>query len=705
MNIKQTIVFRARIAFLVVLLFAFGIVFRIFYVQWVRGDHWRSMARANLLRNRDVPATRGNIYSDNGSLLATSLPYYSVAFDPTACDKKIFNEKIDSLSLMLSIFFKDKSKEEYKRKLTDARADRVRYIFLNRGYRIDYQQKKKMTQWPIFRLGKIKGGVIFEKIYTRKRPFENLGMRTIGFINEDGDGAGLENSFQGILAGVKGKALYRKLAGGHWKPMNDGNEIDPVEGNDIKTTIDINLQDVAETALNKALTYHRADNGCVVLMEVATGHIKAMVNLGSDKQGGYVENLNYAVGVRTDPGSTFKLASYMALLEDQKIQITDSIDTGNGRYKFYDRYMTDSKPGGYGRVTIKYAFEHSSNIAVSKLVVQHFGQTPQRFLEYMGKFGLAAPLNFQIKKEAVPYLKQTTDPTWSGTSLPWLSVGYETLFSPLHILTFYNAVANNGKMIQPIIATEVRRADDLIEEFEPVIIQDEICSESTIKTLRSMLEGVVERGTASNIRNADYKIAGKTGTAQKLKNGKYTQSYYTSFVGYFPADAPKYSCIVVIDDPQGFNFYGSDVAAPVFKEIADKVYARDLNMHKMTDLVPKKEPGIFPLIQVGNFRDLNELCNKLGISNYMAKSIAEDENSKDFWVRADGSNNAIMWRQRKIESNMVPDTRGMTLRDALFVLENKGLLVEYTGRGRVSTQSITPGARVYKGNSIHLHLD
>lgn len=704
MSIKKDITIRARIAFLAVLVLAAGIVYRIVHLQWVTGDKWREMGRAHVLRNREVPATRGNIYSDNGSLLATSLPYYRVAFDPTACDKQIFNEKIDSLALVLSQFFRDKNPAEYRRKLVDARARKVRYIYLNRGYKIDYQQKKRMMNWPIFRLGKIKGGAIFEKVYNRKRPFEELAMRTIGYVNEDHQGAGLEFSFDKFLAGVNGQALYRRLAGGHWKPVNDGNEIEPLDGNDIKTTIDINLQDVSETALKKALQYHRADFGCVALMEVETGHLKAVVNLGNDGKGNYIEKENYAVAGRFDPGSTFKLASYMALLEENKIQATDTIQTGNGRYRFYDRDMTDSKPNGYGLITVQDAFERSSNVAVSKLVVRHFGATPQRFLEYLSKFGLTEPLGFQMKGEGKPYIKKTSDPTWSGTSLPWLSVGYEMLLSPLHILTFYNAVANNGKMIQPIIVTEVSRADEVIESFEPIVLRDEICSEQTLETLRKMLEGVVERGTASNIRNADYKIAGKTGTAQKLINGHYTQNYYTSFAGYFPAHKPKYSCIVVIDNPQGFNYSGSDVAAPVFKEIADKVYARDIQMHKIRPLEKRKDDGSFPLIQVGNFSDLNELCNKMGISNYMNKTISEDENSKEYWVRADASNKSIMWRLRKVEDNVVPDTRGMTLKDALFILENKGLLVEFTGRGRVYTQSISPNARVYRGNTIYLHL-
>ncbi|RZK97672.1 MAG: cell division protein, partial [Pedobacter sp.] len=341
-------------------------------------------------------------------------------------------------------------------------------------------------------------------------------------------------------------ALFQRLPGGNWKPVHNDAEVRPKQGIDIQTTIDINLQDVAESSLLNHLTMHDADKGCVILMEVATGEIKAMANLGKLQAGGYTEIYNYAVGNEglTEPGSTFKLASMIALFEDSNLQLTDTVQTGNGVYEFYDRKMTDAKPGGYGKITVQDVFEKSSNIGVSRLVTEHFGIKPQKFVDYISNMGLASPVDFQMQGEAKPFISKPSDKLWSGVSLPWMSIGYELKVAPIHTLTLYNAIANNGTMIQPIIVKEARIADHIIERYETKVLKDRICTEQTVEKVKKMLEGVVERGTAKNISNAIYSIAGKTGTAQKIVNKQYTKSYYTSFVGYFPADKPKYSCIV-----------------------------------------------------------------------------------------------------------------------------------------------------------------
>lgn len=698
MNIKKSIILRVRIAFLLIFLFATAIVGKLLHVQIVQGDKWRKMAKENLLQFRVVKATRGNIYSDNGSLLATSLPFYKLAIDPTIIDSELYKEKIDSLATLLSRYFGDKSPLEYKRKINNGRVSNRHYLVLNRSM-INYQAKKMMSQWPIFREGRLKGGVIFERVDKRFRPFSFLAMRTIGFINEDNRGAGLEFSFNKQLAGRDGEALFRKMAGGSWKPMHDESEIRPLKGMDIQTTIDVNLQDVAESSLARHLADHDADYGCVVLMEVATGEIKAMANLGKLGEGIYAENYNYAVGNQglTEPGSTFKLASMISLFEDSNLKLSDSIETGNGEFEFYDRVMRDSKPGGHGMITVQKAFEISSNIAVSKLVNEHFGVEPQRFLEYIKKMGLADPIGFQMSGEAKPYIKSATDKSWSGISLPWMSIGYELKISPLQILTFYNGIANNGTMIKPIIVRETKVADIEKEKYSTQVLVKELCSEKTLGMVRKMLEGVVENGTANNIRNSLYKIAGKTGTSQKIKNGQYIKNYYTSFVGYFPADRPKYSCIVVIDNPKGFKQYGSDVAAPVFKEIADKVYANDLELHKPLELVVKNEEGVFPLIRGGYHEDLRMLCNEFGISNHAG-------NGGEEWVMARPNNNAIIWKSKKQVEGLVPDVTGLTLKDALYLLENKGLRVRFVGKGRVHQQSIDAGSRILKGSTILIQL-
>lgn len=701
MNIKKSIVLRARLAFLAIFLFAVAVGAKLIVIQGVQGEKWRKIARENLLQYRKVKATRGNIYSDNGSLLATSLPFYRLAMDPVIADEKMYKSGIDSLSHLLASHFRDKTWLEYKRRINDARRQQKQYVVLSHKM-INYNTKKMMSSWPIFREGRLGGGVIFEKADKRFKPFSSLAFRTIGFVNEDNKGAGLEYSFNEYLAGRDGEALFRKIAGGTWKPLHDNSEVSPKEGLDIETTLDVNFQDVAEASLGKHLRIHDADYGCVVLMEVQTGEIKAMVNLSKLKNGNYAETYNYAVGSQglIEPGSTFKLASVVALFEDSNILPTDSIETGNGQFEFYDQVMTDARPGGYGKITVREAFEKSSNIGISKLTQNQFGLVPEKFISYLDQLGLTKPMGFQMAGEAIPYIKTPADRSWSGISLPWMSIGYELKLSPLHILTLYNGIANNGRMIRPIIVRQVRKADQVRETFGTEVIRERLCSERTVGFVKSMLEGVVEHGTARNINDADYKIAGKTGTAQKIVNGRYTKSYYASFAGYFPADKPKYSCIVVIDNPKGFNRYGSDVAAPVFKEIADKVYSTDLELHAPMVLENiKPEPGIFPVIRSGFLDDLRMICNQLGISNHVEKNISDD------WVAASVQNNAVKWRPRKMLPGIVPDVTGMTLRDALYILENKGLRVRYEGNGRITTQSLMPGSTINKGEIIFLELN
>lgn len=698
MSIKFSILLRVRLAFLVMLLFSCAIVWKVVKLQFIEGQHWKEIAEEISLEYMNVKATRGNIYSDNGSLLATSLPFYQLAFDPTAPKEKFFREGIDSLSLLMSRFFGDRSPEEYKRRITDARKRRKRYLVLS-GSNLTYGQKKMISSWPIFRLGQFRGGAMFEKIDKRHRPFGNMAFRTVGFINEESRGAGLEFSYNSQLGGKAGEALFQRIAGGNWRPLYDENYVKPEDGYDIQTTLNVNLQDVAEDALYRHLLRHNADYGTVVLMEVKTGEIKAMANLGKNKEGRYEERYNYAVGNQglTEPGSTIKLASLMALFEDSGLELEDTVFGNWGKFKFYDRVMVDSKPEGYGTLTVKEAFAYSSNIAIAKLVVNHFGNNPQKYIDYLYKFGLGKKIDFQMAGEADPYIKNTYDSSWSGISLPWMCHGYEMKISPLHTLALYNAVANDGKMIKPIIVKEVRKADKVVEHYETDEIVESICSEKTLQKARAMLEEVVETGTAKNIAGTHYKIAGKTGTAQRIVAGRYTKTYYTSFAGYFPADKPKYSCIVVIDNPKGYMQYGADVAAPVFKEIADKVYSTDPEMHK--PLEEKKffdKTGIFPYVKAGFLEDLRYLCNHFGISNHA--------NDKEDWVVALPRNNAITWQNRVVRKDIVPDCRGFTLKDAMYILGNNGLRVEYSGSGRVVQQSLPPGRRSVRGWTIHLRL-
>ena len=671
------------------------IVWKIWVLQFVEGEKWKKVAQKNGIRSMIVKATRGNIYSDNGSLLATSLPFYRVAIDPTVAKPATFKAGIDSLAFMLAQQFPEKSKKEYLIKIKNARAKGKRYLVLTRQM-INYQVKKAMTSWPIIREGR-KGGVIFEKMDRRYRPFSELAFRTIGFVNEDYRGAGLEYSFNSQLAGKDGEAIFTKIAGA-WKPLHDESELQPDQGYDIQTTININLQDVAEAALEKHLRMHKADYGCVVLMEVKTGEIKAIANLAMNRDSSYSENYNYAVASLTDPGSTFKLASMIALFEDKDLSLEQVINTGNGKYQFYDQVMTDSKPGGYGKLTVKQAFAKSSNVAISRMVFDHFKSTPEKYIEYIKQMKLDQPLGFQMQGEAVPYIKNPKDTTWSGVTMPWMSIGYEMKISPLHILSLYNAVANNGKMIVPIIVNNTNRADKILEQYHARVLEEKICSDQTLQKVKTLLEAVVEEGTAQNIKNPDYKIAGKTGTAQKIKNGIYTKNYYTSFAGYFPAEKPKYSCIVVIDSPKGFHLYGGDVSAPVFKEIADKIYAQDPEMHKVlkADKSLLVNKFTLPKMKPGYADDLKLLCNQLGVSNHGSE--------QDEWIDGDNSQKFIAWKNRAIRDGIVPNVQGMSVRDALYLLENNGLRVTVLGKGKVISQSVVAGERAIRGNGITLVL-
>lgn len=695
MNIKKSILLRVRVAFLFVVLFAIAIIAKIGHVQFVQGEKWAAMGERISFDYKRVKATRGNIYSDNGSLLATSLPFYKIAFDATLPSDEVFKKGVDSLAWHLSKFFKDKSARDYKEMLIDARETGKQYIVLNRK-QINYQDKKEMTRWPIFRAGRLKGGAIFEKVDVRYRPFSNLSRRTIGFVNENEKGAGLEFSFNNQLGGQDGYAYYQKIAGGIWKPIFDANNTKAVNGLDLQTTLDINLQDVAETALHKAMMEHNADDGLVVVMEVETGEIKAISNLSSDANGNFYEKYNFAAGRLFEPGSTFKLVTMIALLEDTNVELTDSIDTGNGEYMFYNKTVRDHEEGGLGRVSVQEAFEHSSNVAMAKLVDKHFGVKPQKFVDYVDQLKLSQPLGVQLVGEPIPKIRRPGEKGWSGISLPWMAYGYGFEITPLHTLALYNAVANDGVMIKPIFVKSIKQADDEEETFETEVINNKICSGKTLDKLKLMLEGVVERGTAKNIRGTHYRIAGKTGTAQILENGRYTKKYLTSFVGYFPAHAPKYSAMVLIKNPRGWQQYGSSVAAPVFKEIADNIYSRDINLHDEMQQKKFANEEVLPVIKAGNQQELTMLCNELGISNH---SSTEDE-----WVRSSRSGTAVNWKKNIEGKDIVPDVKGMTFRDAIYLLERSGLRVFYEGKGRVTQQSLNPGGRVHKGDRIFIQL-
>ena len=701
MNIKRSIVIRVRVIFILVALAAAAIPYKVAVVQLIEGEKWKAKAEQVNFQYRKVPATRGNIYASDGSLLATSLPFYQVAIDPLVLEDKKFKDGLDSLAVLLANFYQDKSATAYKRMLQDARTSQKRYLMVNRR-QIDYKDMQLMRSWPIFKEGRVGGGVIFEKIERRYQPFNSLASRTLGTLNQDGVGSGIEYSFNKELKGADGKALFQRLSGGVWKPLFDVDDVKPQDGYDLQTTLDVMIQDVAETALRRQLMDREAAFGSVVVMEVATGHVKAISNLQRNAAGtGYVESYNYAVGDigSTEPGSTFKLVSMLALLEENKVSPNDLIETGNGVHRFYNKSMYDGKTGGYGTITIRQAFEKSSNVAISKLVDLHFGSSPSKFLAYLDQIGLSQPLNLQLVGEGKPYFKKPGTKNCYGTSLPWISIGYESKLNPIHTLAIYNAVANGGKMMKPLFVKSVGNGAQVIETYSPQVLREAIASPKTIKQLKELLLGVVENGTAKNIKNTNYKIAGKTGTAQKIINGKYQQIYYTSFAGYFPADRPKYSMIVVIDSPKGIAAYGGDVSAPVFKEIADKIFATDLDLNVVDPSKIKQLDApisSYPFVASGKGEELQSIFDFLKLP---LKSPSQEE-----WIAADRLENQVNLQLIDTEKAVVPNVSGMSLRDALFILENKGLQVNFNGKGRVISQSISPGTALTPNATIDLVL-
>ncbi len=698
MSHEKQIKTRVYLAYGLMCVFALSIVARVAQIQFLEGEKWKSKAETQTTSFITIEAVRGNIFASDGSLLATSKPIYEVRWDaaiPSLTDE-YFNEHIGKLSQQMARLFQDKSATVYARELTQARNNKSQYHLIKR--KIDYKQLKALREFEIFNKGRYRGGLIIHQRNKRAKPFKQLASRTIGYDREDYR-VGLEGAYSKELSGVVGKRLMQKIAGGNLKPLNDVNEVEPEDGSDLITTIDINIQDVAEHALLTQLEKHGAHHGCAVLMEVETGNIKAIANLTVQENGTYAETYNYAIGSPTEPGSTFKLASMLCLLEDGHVELTDSVDIEGGIKKYYDRTMRDSKTGVYNKITVAKAFEISSNVGISKLVNQYYRENPAQFVKRLKAMKLDQPLGLEIKGEGQPSIASPDDAAWSGISLPWMSIGYEVLQTPLQILTLYNAVANNGKMVKPKMVQAIKKRGKIEKEFPTVVIQDKICSQSTIDNLKVLLEGVVDHGTASNLKHANYKIAGKTGTAQIAKDGNYqrVKTYQASFVGYFPAEKPRYTCIVVIDSPTSSVYYGNLVAGPIFKEISDKVYSTQIKMHEEVTTDPALANSLIPVSKVSEKADLVTAFKKLNI-----QAEVKDPDAK--WAVAQSFSDSVEITEREVIENLVPRVVGMGAMDALFLLENAGLKVNMVGSGVVRQQSIIPGTRATLGREITIHL-
>ena len=651
-------------------LFLLAVIIRVVHIQYVQGERYKKLSTELTIKQDTIKANKGNVYAADGNLLETSMSKFTIRMDVVAAVKnRAFEKNVAGLSKELSKMF-GKPIRYYQTKLITAKKRKNRYLLIARN--VGYNDYLKMKKFPIFNLGVYRGGFIAEHKTVRAHPIGKIAERTIGYDDYRGE-AGIEGAFADFMQGENGLRWKQKIAKNQWKPISDVNEKEPIDGHDVITTIDVNIQDITHHALLRQLEYFDAEHGCAVVMETATGEIKAISNLGRTSKGKYYEKRNYAVWESHEPGSTFKLASLMAALDDEMIDTSTVVDTGKGKIYIHNRKIEDSKKGGYGKISAARVFEVSSNVGIVKLIRKHYDHQPEKFISKLEKFGFTKPIGFRIKGEGIPTVPRPKDERWSKITLEWMSWGYGVSVTPMQTLMFYNAVANNGVMVKPRFVNELRRHDKTEKIFGAEIVNPKIASDETLKKIRKVMENVVVKGTASNIYSSNFSMAGKTGTAKKYiprhKNekgetisGHYsTEHYVASFAGFFPADTPKYSCIVVVHDPdKRRGYYGAIVAAPVFKEIAQKIYTTTpIDNQSIDDKVD------FTSIE-SQYSKYNKAINK--------------------------------------EYTYVPNVRGMSGMDAVSFLENIGLKVKLTGVGKVKYQSIKNGERLVKGTTIILKL-
>ena len=657
--------YRIYLVAFAIFLMAIAIAVKLTNIQWVEGDYYRKLAKERTVRNFVIPANKGNIYSADGSLLATSIPNYEIRFDALAPKPEAFEKNVKSLSDSLALVL-GKPSNFFQNELRKARANKNRYYLVARN--LSYTQYFKIKGFPLFNLGAYKGGIIIEQETVREHPIGRIAERTVGYERTSHgaslDGKGIEWAFRKYLNGKDGKILKQKIAKGQWKPIRDINEVDPQDGYDVISTIDVYIQDIAHHALLKQLELYQADHGCVVVMETSTGHVKAISNLGRATDGTYFETTNYAVAESHEPGSTYKLADLMALLEDKKVDTSAVYDSNGGVVVYSGRKVRDSHVGGYGKISLARGFELSSNTVMVQAVYNSYKNEPSKFVNHLNNFGLNRPLGLSIKGEGHPYVPQPSDKHWSNISLPWMAFGYGVSITPMQTLAFYNAVANNGEMVKPQFVSEIKEWNKTIKKYDKEVLNPKICSQGTILKLKAILLNVVKKGTASKLYSKDFSMAGKTGTAavNYAKDGGSGKYYASSFVGYFPADHPKYSCIVVVHKPNtaNNNYYGADVAGPVFKRIAQKIF---------TDAPSTNE-----------------------IKNLDRKIQKQDRNYDSYFVKS----------QKK--EQLIPNVKGMSGMDAVALLENLGIKVKAIGVGKVKKQSLQAGQNIVRNTTILLEL-
>lgn len=682
---------RIWLVFVGLTLIGLGVFGRILYIQTVEHDKWASRGEEFSTSVRTIEPSRGQILARDGSLLATSVPVYDLRWDAKCEGMRwdMYEDQIDTLCIALASAI-GKSPRYVREKFDNARQRGHRGALIGRNIPFtDYQELRNL---PFVQLGRYKSGLVFERRENRRRPFGKLAARTVG-IDRDHQRVGIERAWNDELAGVEGQQLSRRVAGNQWMPVTDDYLVDPVEGLDVVTTLDLHLQDVATNALEEQLRRHDAAWGTVIVCEVSTGYVRAIANLTRHEVAEgvveYWEDFNHAIGTAVEPGSTFKLASLMTCMEAGMLP-TDSVDTGNGEIFFYQKRMRDSnyKDGGHGEIPLSKVFEVSSNVGSALAVKETFGEKPQAFLDGLKKIGVAEKTGIRYVGEAEPQVKTSVeDAGWTGLSLTQMAIGYEVTQTPMQTLALYNAVANNGRMMRPLLVQELQSGGKTVRTYEPFVLNPRVCTPNTLIACKRMMEAVCDpkgEGTAQNLfAGKPYTVAGKTGTARIATGRGYEEGRYrASFAGYFPSDNPQYSCVVVVADTKSGSYYGSTIAAPVFREVADLIYATDPAFHTLSKGPLAEVPSV-PASNDGAREALETLYEALGMKH--TEGLGTD------WVKVTTGENAANLSPLDIPESAVPDVRGMGLRDALYLLENAGLRVQYDGIGTVKSQSIAPG--------------
>jgi cell division protein FtsI (penicillin-binding protein 3) len=696
-NIAKDIRFRVYIAFTFICVLGVAIVFKALMIQVKEGKALRDSAQQKHTRNIGLPAERGNIYSEDGLLLSSSIPQFDVHIDFSVIDSELFAENIDSLSYGLAALFNDKTQDEYKEQLTRAHDAGQRYYSLADD--LTYTQYEQVRSLPIFREGKGDGGFIAESHVKRVNPYDMLAYRTIGLFRDNSPNIGLEANYNKYLKGENGSRVEQKMAGNTWVPV-EGFDIEPKNGNDIVTTIDIGIQNIAEYSLKDVLQKYECKYGTCVVMEVQTGKVRAMVNLGRQPDGSYWEDYNYAL-IPTEPGSTFKLATLISLLNDKYISVDNIVDAEGGSIRFGDRVMRDSHFGIY-KVPIWSAFAQSSNAAMAKLAHTYYRNDPKRFVRHLDDLRLSQPTGIDLEGERKPYISRPGNAGWGSTSLPWMATGYGVQISPMHTCMLYNAIANNGVMMRPYLVSAINEYGKNIKTFSPQVLVPHVADAEAIAQLKRCLRAVVTEGTAKGIESPYYTIAGKTGTAQVFDKGiAYEDNVYQgSFVGYFPAESPKYTiCVVIRTKPHSDAYYGAQLAAPVFRLIADKIFAEKIGVWDAPlDTFSRANTHMIPSL-TATLKDYRKL---LGATHIPFLPLLTPPGLMTKLI-SDSSRKTVL-RSEPIVEELVPDVTGMSLKDAVYLLESSGLQVQIVGKGKISGQSVPPGSKIVKGENIILQL-